>query len=145
MEWKLEFEKNKTGMCCRQEKEARASLWFTHRSNWTAFAFYTVSCLRSCADWQVAEMGDLKRKEVEWYDWLLAPTTGINSRMEARAAMTPAQQGIHFSPRVMSASEKSIPGFRCPPICYHSGHYWASLQFPVNMLHQTRKMKNIML
>lgn len=40
-------------------------------------------------------MGDLKRKEMEWLDW---PATGINSRMEARAVMTPEQQGVHFSP-----------------------------------------------
>lgn len=44
------------------------------------------------------------------------PATGINSRMEARAAVTPAQQGIHFSP------SSQVPArYRCPPICYHMG------------------------
>lgn len=57
--------------------------------------------------------------------WLVSgPATGINSRREARAVMTPAQQGIHFSP------SSRVPLRR---VCYHSGHYWASPKFPVSM------------
>lgn len=79
-------------------------------------------------------MGDFEEKG-SGVAWLApGPATGMNSRMEARAVMTPAQQGIHFSPLVASAREKSIPACRCPPICYRGSHYWASLQFSANMV-----------
>lgn len=96
---------NRNGMCCRHEKRdcdivlVQSQVKLRHGS-----LFYTVSCLQLSADWRWFE------ERGNGVVWLApGPATGINSRMEARAAMTPTQQGIHFSPLVTSASEKSIP------------------------------------
>lgn len=62
---------------CRCQKNHEITLVHSQvkldRDHFFLFYFFlTVSCLQSCADWQVARMGDLRRREMEWHDWPLA-------------------------------------------------------------------------
>lgn len=96
-------------------EKTRISLGFTHRSNWTEitsfslsfFIFYRFLPMVMCrlvdsGDWWFEEKGNR-------LVWLApGPATGINSRMEARAVMTPAQQGIHFSPSSQVPAKRRV-------------------------------------